>query len=77
MAATCDHGISGALSDRQIRAVADTAHQGAEPLVAFAQRRHRLDPNTGQHPRSSTNQRRVNTTHARVARDRPSESTSS
>jgi hypothetical protein len=54
-----------ALTDDEIPAVADTAYQGAGPIVAVPQRRRRLDPDTSRYRRLSRNQKDVNTAHAR------------
>jgi hypothetical protein len=60
-----EHGIIDAFAQADVRAVADTAYQGAGPTVAVPQRRRRLDPDTGRYRRLSNNQREVNTAHAR------------
>jgi transposase-like protein len=65
MGAAREHGIIDALTEADIRAVADTAYQGAGPTVAVPQRRRRLDPDTGRYRRLSRNQNDVNTAHAR------------
>ena len=65
MGAAREHGIIDALADAEIPAVADTAYQGAGPMVAVPQRRRRLDPDTGRYRRLSRNQKEVNAAHAR------------
>ena len=45
--------------------LADTGYQGAVPTVRVPQRRRRLDPDTGRYRPLSTNQKDVNTAHAR------------
>ncbi|OZM76881.1 transposase family protein [Pseudonocardia sp. MH-G8] len=65
MGAAREHGIIDALTAHGIPAAADTAYQGAGTTVAVPQRRRRLDPATGRYRRLSTNQREVNTVHAR------------
>ncbi|MBP2367230.1 hypothetical protein JOF36_007843 [Pseudonocardia parietis] len=65
MGAARDHGIIEALTAHEIPAVADTAYQGAGPMVAVPQRRRRIDPDTGRYRRLSHNQKEVNVAHAR------------
>jgi hypothetical protein len=60
-----EHGIIDAFAQAGVRAVADTAYQGTGPAVAVPQRRRRLDPDTGRYRRLSSNQKDVNTAHAR------------
>jgi hypothetical protein len=65
MGAGREHGIIAALTDAEIRAVADTAYQGAGPIVAVPQRRRRLDLDTSRYRRLSRIQKDVNTAYAR------------
>ncbi|MEQ3553930.1 transposase family protein [Pseudonocardia nematodicida] len=65
MGAAREHGIIDALTAHEIPAAADTAYQGAGPMVAVPQRRRRLDPDTGRYRRLSRNQKEVNRAHAR------------
>ena len=65
MGAAREHGIVDAFARAGVRAVADTAYQGAGLAVAVPQRRRRLDSDTGRYRRLSRNQREVNTAHAR------------
>ena len=65
MGAAREHGILDAITTAEVRAVADTAYQGAGPAVRVPQRRRRLDPDTGRYRRLSRSQREVNTAHAR------------
>jgi hypothetical protein len=64
MGAAREHGITDALTEYEIPAVADTAYQGAGPTVAVPHRRRRHDPDTGHYRRLSRNQKDVNTAHA-------------
>jgi hypothetical protein len=59
-----EHRIIDALAE--VRAVADTAYQGAGPHVAVPQRHRRLDPDTGRYRQLSAAQKQVSTTHARM-----------
>ena len=65
MGAAREHGIIDALNAAGIEAVADTAYQGGGPYVRTPQRRRRLDPDTGRYRRLPSNQKAVNTAHAR------------
>jgi hypothetical protein len=65
MGAAREHGIIDALAEAGVRAVADTAYQGAGPTVAVPQRRRRLDPDTGRYRPVSAAQKQVNAAHAR------------
>ena len=65
MGAAREHGIIDALTTTGVRAVADTAYQGGGPAIRVPQRRRRLDPNTGRYQPLSSNQKEVNTAHAR------------
>jgi hypothetical protein len=44
LGAAREHGLPGALAAAGVRALADTAYQGAGPAVTVPQRRRRLDP---------------------------------
>jgi hypothetical protein len=57
--------ILDALHAADVRAVADTGYQGADPNVTVPQRRGRLDPDTGRYRRLSAAQKQVSTAHAR------------
>lgn len=65
MGAAREHGIIDALATHQIPTAADTAYQGAGPMVAAPQRHRRKDPDTGHYRTLSQNQKDVNTAHAR------------
>ena len=65
MGAAREHGIIDALNAAGVHTVADTAYQGGGPSVRTPQRRRRLDPGTGRYRRLSSNQKAVNTAHAR------------
>ena len=66
LGAAREHGLPGALAAAGVRALADTAYQGAGPAVTVPQRRRRLDPGTGRYRPLSQNQKDVNTAHARL-----------
>ncbi len=53
MGAAREHGIIDALGDAEITTVADTAYQGAGPMIRVPQRRRRLDVDTGRYRRLS------------------------
>ena len=61
LGAAREHRIIDALAEAEVRAVADTAYQGAGPHVAVPQRRRRLDPDTSRYRRLSAAQKQVNT----------------
>lgn len=65
IAAAREHGIIDALADAGLRAIADTAYQGAGAHVVVPQRRRRLDRDTGRYRDLSEAQKDVNTAHAR------------
>jgi hypothetical protein len=65
MGAAREHGIIDAITEAEAPTVADTAYQGAGPMVAVPQRRRHLDPDTGRYRRLSAAQKEVNTAHAR------------
>src|SRR4029079_18918074 len=65
MGAAREHGIIDALNTAGISTIADTAYQGGGPAVRVAQRRRRLDPDTGRYRRLSRSHKQVNTAHAR------------
>lgn len=65
MGAAREHGIIDALTQAEIRAVADTAYQGGGDAIRVPQRRRRLDPDTGRYRRLSALQKEVNAAHAR------------
>ena len=65
IAAAREHGILDAIDAAKVQTVADTGYQGAGPTVRVPQRRRRLDPDTGHYRPLSTNQKDVNTAHAR------------
>jgi DDE superfamily endonuclease/Helix-turn-helix of DDE superfamily endonuclease len=65
MGAARAHGIPDALAAAGVRAVADTAYQGAGSAVRVPQRRRRLDPDTGRYRPLSVTQKQVNAAHAR------------
>jgi DDE superfamily endonuclease/Helix-turn-helix of DDE superfamily endonuclease len=66
LGAAREHGLPGALAAAGVRALADTAYQGAGPAVTVPQRRRRLDPGTGRYRPLSQNQKDVSTAHARL-----------
>ena len=65
MGAAREHGIVEAINTAGVQAVADTADRAAAPRYACAQRRRRLDIDTGRYRLLSRNQREVNTAHTR------------
>ncbi len=65
MGAAREHGIIDAFAETGIRAVADTAYQGADEAIRVPQRRRRLDPDTGRYRPLSAAQKQVNAAHAR------------
>jgi DDE superfamily endonuclease/Helix-turn-helix of DDE superfamily endonuclease len=65
LGAARDHRLIEGLAAAGVRAVADTAYQGAGPTVRVPQRRRRIDPDTGHLRRLSRAQKEVNAAHAR------------
>ena len=65
IAAAREHGILDAIDTAQLDVLADTGYQGAGPTVRVPQRRRCVDPDTGRYRPLSTNQKDVNTAHAR------------
>jgi len=66
LGAAREHGLLEAMDTAQLSVLADTAYQGAGPTVRVPQRRRRLDPDTGRYRPLSSNQKAVNTAHARL-----------
>ncbi|WP_157577312.1 transposase family protein, partial [Saccharomonospora iraqiensis] len=66
MGAAREHGLIEALTTAGIRVVADSAYRGAGVNVDLPHRRRPRDNNTDHRPRLSTNQKAVNTAHARL-----------
>src|SRR4051794_24150848 len=65
MGAAHEHGIVDAVNDAGIQVLADTAYQGGGAAIRVPFRRRRLDRDTGRYRPLSTNQKAVNTAHAR------------
>jgi hypothetical protein len=63
MGAAREHGILDALTEANVRVIADNGYRGSG--FAVPQRRRPADPETGQRRRLSRNQKAVNSAHAR------------
>lgn len=67
MGAAREHGLLTALEAAGVRVIADSAYRGAAANVEVSQHRPPRDPETGErHRRLSTNEKAVNSAHARL-----------
>lgn len=66
MGAAREHGLLDALAAAEIRVMADSAYRGAGANVEVPQRRRPREPDIDERPRLSTNQKAVNSAHARL-----------
>lgn len=67
MGAAREHGLLTALEVAGVRVIVDSAYRGASANVKVPQRRPPRDPETGErHRRLSTNEKAVNSAHARL-----------